>query len=465
LIALGLLRVVYAAAPRQLPRADALGSLSAPLATAAGVTLFAMLLFGLVPSLMASRVSSYSSLRSDSRTGTEGKSKRRARRWLVATQVALALVMLAGAGLLVRTLARLQSMDLGYEPDHLSVISYTGPQSTFVTDTAAFDVATRLVTRLEATPGVIAATPIESGPFEGQSFFIMKLWPAEQPASEHEHAPFTPWEFVGPDYFRTFDIPIRRGRAFTRSDTKGSDQVVIVSETLARQLWPNQDALGRRLQTLDNKLWTVVGIASDTHYRELKNVGPVVYFDWEQMQPFWSGSIAVRTTGSLAATLPSIRATSHEVNANLILWDSRTMDQLLDAPLAQPRLSALLLSSFSVLALLLSAIGLYGVMSSAVRHQTRDIGVRVALGATSRDVRRLVLGEAMRVVAAGAVVGVVGAILAGRILETQLFGVSPIDPISLAAASVLLLAISVAAAYVPARRATRINPVDALRNE
>ena len=465
LAATGLLRLVHAAAPPQLPRGDTLGAVSAPLAAAAGITLLAMLLFGLVPSLVASRVSSYASLRSDSRTGTESRSKRRARHWLVSTQVALALVMLSGAGLLVRTLTWLESMDLGYEPDHVSVIAFTGPKSVFATDTLVFDVAKQLVTRFEAIPGVVAATPIESEPFEGQSFFIMKVAPVEQPVSEREHNPFTPFEFVGPDYFRTFDIPIRRGRAFGVSDRKGSDKVVIINETLARHLWPNQNALGKQLQTIDDKVWTVVGIASDTHYRELKRVGPVVYFHWDQVQPFWNGSVAVRTTNSLAATLPSIRAAARDVNANLVLWNAQTMDQLLDAPLTQPRLSALLLSGFSVVALLLSAIGLYGVMSSTVRHQTRDIGVRVVLGATSRDVRRLVLGDAMRVVGAGALVGVVGAILAGRVLETQLFGVSPVDPMSLGAVSVLLLAISVGAAYLPARRAARINPVEALRNE
>ena len=465
LVALGLLSLVHAAAPPQLPRSDVLGAMSAPLAAAAGITVFAMLSFGLVPSLLASRVSSYASLRSDSRTGTESRSKRRTRHWLVSIQVALALVMLAGAGLLVRTIARLQSMDLGYEPDHLSVISFTGPKSVFATDTLVFDVGKQLVTRLEAIPGVVAATPIESAPFEGQSFFIMKVAPVEQPVSEREHNPFTPFEFVGPNYFRTFDIPIRRGRAFSVADTKGSDKVVIVNETLARQLWPKQDALGRQLQTIDDKVWTVVGIASDTHYRELKKVGPVVYFDWDQVQPFWNGSVAVRTINSLAATLPSIRAAAREVNANLVLWNAQTMDQLLDAPLGQPRLSALLLSGFSVVALLLSAIGLYGVMSSTVRHQTRDIGVRVVLGATSRDVRRLVLGDAMRVVGTGALVGVVGALLAGQVLEAQLFGVRPVDPMSLGAVSLLLLAISVGAAYLPARRAARINPVEALRNE
>jgi putative ABC transport system permease protein len=464
LIAIGLVRLVSITAPPQLPRNDMLDAARAPLGAAIGITLLSMLLFGLLPSLMASRVSSYTALRSDTRTGTEGKARRRARRSLVATQMALAVVMLAGAALLVRTLSRLQSMDLGYRPDHVSMLSFTGPQGALATPHQIFDVAKRLVTSLEATPGVVAATPIESAPFKGQSFYIMKLAPEEQPASEREHDPFTPFEYVGPNYFRTFAISIRRGRGFAAGDTRSSDKVVVISETLAHQLWPNDDAIGKRLvQGKYNDAWTVVGVANDTHFRELKNGGPVVYFDWDQVDPFWAGFAAVRTTGSLAATLPALRAATHDAMPGLVLWDAQTMDQLLDAPLAQPRLSALLLTGFSLVALLLSAIGLYGVMASAVRQQTRDIGVRMALGATPRDVRRLVLGDAMRVVGVGTVAGVVGAIVAGRILASQLFDVSPIDPLSIGAAAATLLVVGVGAAYVPARRATRIDPVQSLR--
>jgi putative ABC transport system permease protein len=294
----------------------------------------------------------------------------------------------------------------------------------------------------------------------------MPVAPAEEAASERARRPFLPFEFVGPDYFRTFDIPIHRGRGFTASDTRSSAKVVVISETLAKELWANEDAIGKRLvNPKASDIWTVVGIASDTHLRELKNGGPVTYFDWDQIEPFWNGFVAVRTTRSLSAALPAIRTAMRDANPNLVLFDAQTMDHLLAVPLAQPRLSALLLTGFSLVALLLSAIGLYGVMSSAVRLQTRDIGVRVALGATPRDVRRLVLGDAIQVVAAGALTGVVGAVVAGRLLASQLFGVSPIDPVSIGAAAAALLAIGVSAAYVPARRATRIDPVEALRAE
>ncbi len=279
--------------------------------------------------------------------------------------------------------------------------------------------------------------------------------------------PFVPFEFVGPDYFRTFQIPIRRGRGFQASDTRGSAPVVVVNETLARRFWPNQDPVGKQLMEVgDTGVATVVGVASDTRYRELKRVGPVVYFDWEQIPPdIGNWLIAVRTTSSLAAMLPSLRAAIRDVNPDLMISDAQTMDELLGTPLAQPRLSALLMTSFSLVALLLSTIGLYGVISSAARQQTHDIGVRLALGALARDVHRLVLGDALSVLGAGAAIGIVVALIAGRVLSSQLFGVSPIDPVSLALATTVLLAVGLGAAYLPAYRAGRIDPVEVLRSE
>jgi putative ABC transport system permease protein len=380
--------------------------------------------------------------------------------------MSLAVVLLAAAGLVVRSLAALTSMDLGYQQRHLSILSFTGPRTTLATNAQIFEVAHRLAARLETVPGVIAASPIESMPFKGQSLFIMRLASTDQPVAERSQNSFVPFEFVGPNYFRTFDIPIRRGRGFLATDTKSSGNVVVINETLARQLWPNQDAVGRRLvQTVNNTEWTVVGVASDTRFRELKRVGPIAYFDWEQVEPFWNGFMAVRTSVELSAALPSLRAAMRDVDPNLILFAAETMDQLLDAPLAQPRLSAALLSAFSIAALLLAAIGLYGVLSSVVRQQTRDIGVRVALGATPGHIRQLVLGDALRVVCAGAVIGVAGALMAGRIVKSQLFGIGAIDPMTLAAAAGLLVLIGAVAAYLPARRATRIDPVQALRSD
>ena len=469
LIALGALRLVHAAAPAQLlPHSDMLDAVSAPLGTAAGLTLFAWLLFGVLLSVVPSRIGSFATLRV-ARSGADSRPRQRARRALVATQIALTVVMLTGAGMLGRTLARLQSIDLGYQPGHLSILSFTafsGPQGRLTTPAQITQTVKELVTHIEATPGVVAATPIESGPFRGEALFVMQLVPADRPASAGEDAPGVPFEFVGLDYFRTFQIPIRRGRGFQASDTRGSGCAVVVSETLARRFWPNQDAVGKQLIRVgDTSGCTVVGVASDTHYRELKNAGPVAYFDWEDDLTLRDWPIAVRTTGSLAAMLPSLRAATRGVNPDLMIWDAQTMDDLLGTPLAQPRLSALLMTSFGLVALLLSTVGLYGVISSVARQQTHDIGIRLALGALARDIHRLVLGDALSVLGAGAAMGIVVALIGGRVLSSQLFGVSPIDPLSLALATGVLLAVGLGAAYLPSYHASRIDPVEVLRSE
>jgi putative ABC transport system permease protein len=469
-IAFALIRAMAVFAPAQLPRRDLLTTLGPPVGAVAAISVVAFLIFGLAPSLVAPRVDLFASLRADARAGADGKVKRRARRWLVATQTAVALVLLAGAGLLARTLAKLESIDLGYRAQHLSMLSFADPVMVAGKVERVIEAGRALVTRLEATPGVEAAAPIANLPFKGQSLHLVKLAPAEQPAAERERYPFIPFEFGSTEYFRVFSIPIRRGRGFLASDTKSSPNVVVVSETLARQLWPNEDALGKTLAiALDNETWTVVGVAADTRFRELRRSGPVAYFHWEQFTPYWTGLVAVRTAGTLSSMLPALRAATREANPTMTLtmtlWKSESMDDLLGGPLAQPRMTALLLAIFSSAAVMLSAIGLYGVMSSAVREQTRDIGVRLALGASPRDVRGWILGDAMRIVGVGAATGIVGALATTRVLTSQLFDVSPLDPVSLSAAAVLLILIGAAAAYLPARRAARIDPVDALRSE
>jgi putative ABC transport system permease protein len=467
--ALVVLRIVRAAAPPQLPRMDALGSLGEPLAVAAGITLLALLSFGVLPGMVVSRIRSYGALRWDSRSGTENRWERRARHGLVAMQIALTVAMLSGAGLLLRTLAQLESVDLGYRSDRLSIVSFTAAQGALPAGVASAEAGKQLVRRFEATPGVVAATPILSKPFIGQSLYMSKLARLEQPVTEREQNPFVPYEFGGPNYFPTFAIPILRGRGFSASDVRGSERIVVVNETLAKQLWPDQDPLGKRLVSVagatGETAFTVVGVASDTRFRELRDIGPVAYFVWDQVLTSFPGLLAIRTERPLSEMLPALRAASYDSNPGLVVWQAQTMDQLLGAPLARPRLSALLLAGLSGVALLLSAVGLYGVVTSGVRRQTHDIGVRVALGAMPGDIRRLVFSQVLGLVGVGVIAGLAGALVASRLLQSMLFRVSPIDPLTLAGVCTLLLAVAAVAAYLPGRRAARIDPVEALRAE
>ena len=468
IVAEGSLRVLLYFAPAQLPRTDMIRLGGAPMGIAIATTTLALFVFGLLPALNASRTSPSVSLRSDSRAGA-GASQRRVRQWLVSSQIALAVVMVAGALLLGRSLARLQTLDLGYVPEHLSLLRLDGPEKTFGSVDHTMQVVTDMLARIEAVPGIVAATIVESPPFKGQSGFIMKVSRADRSQEELDRAPYVPFEIATPDYFRTFGIPIVRGRAFLPSDTRSSAPVVIVSEALANRLWPGENAVGKRMRNAYDSAHTsivVIGVARDTHFRDLRQAAPVVYTAQTQQEfPAWWGYLAVRSTGDIAPLLGAIERSVSDAYPGMAIVRVQTMDQLLAAPLAQPRMSAFLLSAFGIEALGLAAIGLYGVMSSAVRQRTREIGIRMALGATESLVRRAVLREAMTIVGAGTFVGLTVALLATRLLRTQLFGVSAADPVSFGAACLALACVGILSAYLPARYAMRIDPARALRAE
>jgi hypothetical protein len=273
-----------------------------------------------------------------------------------------------------------------------------------------------------------------------------------------------PVEVGDEEYFRTFGIPILRGRGFLVTDGERAPPVVVVSEAATKQLWPGVDILGKRIRVHGDTVWrTVVGIAGDVRLRSIRDAAPTVFFPYQQ--DFWQGTLALRTTVSLGALLPTIDHVVKTVDPEVHVWRAQTMDQLLAGPLAEPRLSTTLLSGFALVALLLAAIGLYGVMASAVREETHDIGVRMALGATPRLLRIQVLRRAFAVVGIGLAVGIVGDLFASQLVRSLLFNVQPTDPVAVIGACGTLLGIALLAAYVPARRASAIDPTQALRAE
>jgi putative ABC transport system permease protein len=461
-----LLRVLLAFAPAQLPRTDLIRLAGTPVGVGAGVTLVAVLLFGVLPALAAARGDLGSALRFDPRAGTQTRQRRRVRQFLVGTQVALAVIMLAGAGLLVRSLQRLERLDLGYEADHLGIVQLAIPFSRYDTQAEMHAMFDQLYERLRAVPGVTALTPILYRPFVGASLFQITLVLEGQSEGAAEVNPIVPAEAGGPEYFRTLGIPILRGRGFLESDRENAPKVVVVSEAVARRFWPGQDPLGKRLRFAgaDSTEWrTVVGVAGDIRFRRLQEPTPMIFVPWRQLNTF--GVYAVRTRDDLASVLPAISRAVRDFDPRMDVWDARTMDDHLAIPLAQPRLSTLLLSGFGLVALLMAAIGLYGVMASAVRERTHDLGIRMALGAAPERLRREVLAGALRIAAVGAAVGLAGALAGSRLLTALLFEVSPTDPATLAGVCILLLVVALIAAYLPARRATRVDPMQALRAE
>jgi len=469
LVAMGLLDALVAFAPQNLPRIDDVRLSGAPVLAAIGVSSAAVLLFGMLPALFAARANLASPLRLDSRSGSETRRRRTLRQTLVASQIALAMIMLAGAALLARSLERLTRQDLGYTSDHLAILSFSWNAKVFDSTTKILRLSDRVLANLRKIHGVTAATPIVIPPLLGLNVWQGRYDAEGQTPDQTKANPMTPIETGGPDFFQTFGIPLLRGRSFSQDDQPTGPYEVVVSESVARRLWPGQDPIGKRLRDSvpadympGGSQWrTVVGVAKDTHLRTIRQSASSIYLPW--MQSYWQGSFAIRTSVDVNALTPALRAAGVDADPGTVLWRVRTMGQLLDEPLAQPRLSAMLMTGFGLVALLLAAIGLYGVMAALVRDQIREIGIRIALGATPSRVRTDVLARAAVITGVGLVAGVAGALATSRLLTALLFGVGPADPIALGGACVLLLAVGGLAAYVPARRATRIDPVQALR--
>jgi predicted permease len=424
-----------------------------------------VLLFGVVPSLLAARTDVASTLRLDARSGRDSAARRRFRHVLVAAQTMLALVMLAGGALLARSLARLESIDLGYNADHLTHLATSWPSKKYDSVSKYYPLGEDILRRWRAIPGVVALTPTLIPPLVGENVFLARVDKEGQSPSEHASNGFYPELSGDKDYFRALGSPILRGRAFTDADREDAPLVAIVSEMAATRLWPGEDPIGKRIHYLsqDSTAWrTVIGVVGDARIRALRTTAPLIYVPWRQMG-FWQFGFAVRTRGDISGVLPAMRQALAGVDPQMKLWYVHSMDELLAAPLAQPRMSALLMSVFAVAALLLAAIGLYGLMASIVRERTRELGIRMALGAEPERLRRDVLFHALTVSGAGALVGLIAAFGTSRMLSAILFEVSPADPVALAAACGVLLVVVLIAAYAPARRATKIDPANALR--
>ena len=402
--------LLLAFAPTQLPRADVIRLAGTPILAGIGITAITVLLFGVVPALIAARSDVAATLRLDSRSGHDSSARRRFRHVLVAAQTMLALVMLAGGALLARSLARLQSMTLGYDSEHLTMLATSWPSKKYDSVSKMYPLGEEVIRKWRATPGVVAVTPMMIPPLVGDNVFLGPLEVEGKTDADRATNPIVPVWSAGKDYFRVFGTPLLRGRKFEDTDREDAELVAIVSESLARQLWPGQDPIGKRIKywgaDTANAWRRIIGVAADTHLRTLRDATPMVYIPWRQAG-FWQFNFAIRTTGDISTVLPALRREAREVDSQLMLWYVHPMDELLAAPLARPRMSAFLMSVFAGAALLLAAIGLYGLMASVVRERTREIGIRMALGAAPERLRREVLTQALVVSGSGAVIGLV----------------------------------------------------------
>ncbi len=436
-----------------------------------GISVLTAVLFGLAPAVWASRSELSPSLKEEGRSSTSGRGRAYLRDGIVVAEVALAVILLIGAGLLIRSFLNLMTVDRGFDPQNVLTLNISLPDTRYQSARSMIEFEEQALARLRLVPGLNSAggvfgLPLGNGAIGGD--FTVEGEPPPAPGSQ----PFIATKaVVAGDYFRAIGIPLLRGRHFDAHDSEAAPHVVIVSQSLARHYWPLDEALGKRLKPgFSNDAWcTVVGVVGDTKQYSLgEPSSPAMYLPYAQapatflMQDI---TLVLRAGSGPLALASAARRTVQAVDPDLPVFDIATMDQLVYRSASAPRFNTALLGIFAALALVLAAVGIYGVMSYAVAQRTHEIGVRVALGAETSNILRQVVRQGMTPAVIGIAAGTAGAWAVTRFLSSLLFGVRPTDPTTFAAVPLLLAAVGVLACLLPARRATKVDPVEALRYE
>ena len=476
LVAAALLRLLVAMAPDGTPRLADVRLDGAALAFAFAAAAVCGIVFGALPAFQASGAGGQHALVRGRSTGFAARSHR-LRRGLIAIETALALMLLTGAGLTMRTLQELTHVDTGIRADHLLTARFmlAGDHWTDPRRAAFFD---DLLARTAALPGVSRTALAFSLPIDGSNWNSI-FTVADKPVPERAKLPSAAFTPVSAGYFETMGMRLIRGRLFDRTETPDSPKVIVINETLARKLWPGEDAVGKRLkqgwpETPDHATkpgeyfapWReVVGVVADVKFNGVSNETPMQAYLPLVQEPARSVALVVRSAAAPATLAPSIETIVRDLDKDLPLFQVRTMEEMLDASIARERMSMLIFLVFAIVALALASVGLYGVVAHGVTERTHEIGVRIALGAEGRHVLGLVVRQGLSMAVVGTVIGVAGAFALSRWLQALLFGVTATDPATFAAVVATLLAVATIACCIPAWRATRVDPTMALRAE
>jgi putative ABC transport system permease protein len=457
-----------------VPQAFSVGLDGWVLAFTLGVSVVTGLVFGIVPALRTAKLDLRETLNEGSRGSTGGPGQHRLRGSLVAVEIALAMLLLVGAGLLLRSFSRLQDIAPGFQADHLLVADLPLSQTTYAKPEQRFEFYDRLVERAKTLPGVRSAAAASFLPVSGGGGLLHFNITGRPPKSPQDYTA-TGYRTITPNYFETLGVPLLQGRLFRPADNEKGPAVVVINATMAHTYFPGENPLGKRIQVgaipdpdPQNPQMEIVGVVGDV----LQGLGLdpkaemyLPYRQADQVLPVFQLSVVLRTAGDPLLQASALRSALAEIDPNQPLVRVRTMEDNMAATVAQPRFRTWLIGIFAALALLLAAVGIYGVMSYSVTQRTNEIGIRVALGAQPSDVFRIVVGEGLRLALLGVGVGLVAALILTRVLQSFLYGISASDPLTFAGVAVLLTLVGVAASFFPARRATRVDPIVALRYE
>jgi putative ABC transport system permease protein len=459
--------ILVSLSPADIPRIEEIGFDSRVL-TFTGLASFATtLIFGLVPAIQVSRVRLTDSLKEGSQNSTSGLRSRRLSGSLVIAEVAVSLILLVGAGLMLKSFLHLQKVDVGFNPENLLTMQLSLPAK-YREDHKLIGLYQKIIERVESLPGVESAGITLGLPFSGINDLGINVEIEGRPEPEPGKSPATQYRVVSSNYFRAAGMKLLDGRLLSDQDNENSPEVTVINETFARTHWPDEDAIGKRL-TMESfgkrATRTIVGVVADVHHEGL-NVTPLseMYVPYQQ-NPWAFSALVLRTASDQTGIVSSVQNAVWENEREITISKIGTMEHMISNSIAHPRFNALLLGLFSTLALLLAAVGIYGVMSYILSQCTREIGIRIALGAQRQDILKLVLGQGLVLALVGVFIGLIGAFALTRFLESLLFEVSATDPVTYIAIATLLTLVALAACYIPARRAMKVDPIEALRYE
>jgi putative ABC transport system permease protein len=456
-------------APAQLPRLDLIGIDARILAFTLGVSLLTGLLFGLAPALNSLKLNLNELLKEVARGAAGGKRQRRLRDGMVIFEVALALVLLAGAGLLMRSFVKLLQVDPGFRHEGVLTMGVFLPTATWMKPEQQIAFYQQLIERISAMPGVISAGVTSDLPWSG--YENQSVFPVEGKAYPPNQMPQARYHFISADYMRTIGVPLLAGRWFDARDVKGTEPVILINQSMARKYWPGEDAVGKRIASSgdkppNDKDWMrIIGIIGDVKdHPDSIQAEPSYYWPITQ-EPYPELYLAVRTGNNSLSLAEAVRREVASLNKNVAVSDMKPLETIAAASLAGRRFTLLIIGLFALAAMALAAIGIYGVMSYLVLQRTREIGIRLALGAQGSDVLRLVVKQGITLAVLGIALGLAGAFALTRSMASLLFGVGPSDPLTFIGISALLALVALAACWIPARRAMKTDPLVALRQE
>jgi putative ABC transport system permease protein len=473
--ALGLLLAFWGVAalralsPRDLPRLDAVGIDRWVLLFTLGVSVATGLVFGILPALGASKLNLNELMKEGGRSGSEGSRGRRLRSLLAVGEIALSLLLLIGAGLLVKSFLRLQDVNPGYNPANVLTAEVAPPASRYKENQQIITFYDQLLEQLSHQPGVQSVGLTTAPPLSGGGDVLAFSVEGHQVA-QNERTPDAESRVINPDYFRTMEIPLLRGRVFNERDNTDAPFAVVISDSLARRYFRNEDPLGKRVTfgdpgAKDVRWYGIVGVVGDVRQADLADQPYEQIYRSYRQTPRRGETVVVRTAGDPIAFVETLRSQVKAVDPQQNLYNVRTAETVVAESIARPRFNMLLITIFAIVALLLAAVGIYGVISYTVSQRTQEIGIRMALGARPADVFKMVVGQGLLLAVIGVGAGLIASFAAMRLLVTLLYGVRPNDFVTFAGVSALLTLIVVLASYVPARRATKVDPLVALRYE